>query len=202
MMLFNWFIHWLGKRSTLWLLLIVNFFGTLYGYYWYKNQLFSTEWYLWPFVPDSPTASLFFCFVLVAFILGKRWRYFEAFAAVTLVKYGVWATVMLIWTGLLGGELNWMHYMLIFSHLGMAVQALLFIPYFTFKLKHLLVVAIWTLTNDIMDYSLGIFPALNPILHPYLGVISLFTVTLSLLCLMIFFMTVVRTSTNYKQLQT
>ncbi|GGK24689.1 hypothetical protein GCM10010965_16840 [Caldalkalibacillus thermarum] len=189
---YTWMISWLGRRSTLWTLLVINSLGTLYGYYWYKNQLAVTDWYLLPFVPDSPTASLFFCFVLVAFILGKRWPFVEAFAAVTLVKYGVWATVMIIWTGLLGGELTWEHYMLIFSHIGMAVEALLFIPYFSFRLPHLLLVGIWTLTNDVFDYTLGIFPWLDYRLHPYLSEIYAFTVCLSLISLALFYLLVVR----------
>ncbi|WP_245001207.1 DUF1405 domain-containing protein [Caldalkalibacillus thermarum] len=53
--------------------------------------------------------------IQVGFILGRKWKLLEAFAAVTLFKYGIWATVMIIWTGLLGGEVNWQHYMLIVS---------------------------------------------------------------------------------------
>ncbi|MDQ0337635.1 putative membrane protein YpjA [Caldalkalibacillus uzonensis] len=191
MLWFKWLTKWLGQRSGLWTLLVINTLGTIYGYYWYKNQLAATEWYLLPFVPDSPTASLFFCFVLVAFLMGRQWRFVEAFAAVTLFKYGVWATVMIVWTGLLGGELTWQHYMLIFSHIGMAVQALLYIPYFSFKLHHLLLVATWTLTNDVLDYTLGIFPWLNYRLHPFLPQIYTFTVCLSLVGLLIFYLSVV-----------
>jgi uncharacterized membrane protein YpjA len=182
----------LGQQRILVLLFIVNFFGTIYGYFWYKNQLLSTQWWLWPFVPDSPTASLFFTIALLAFLMRKKWRLLEAFAAVTLFKYGIWATVMILWTSFLGGELSWQHYMLIFSHLGMALQALLYSPYFTFKLKHLLIVATWTMTNDLLDYTLGIYPWLNYRLHPHLFTIYGFTISLSIISLMIFFITVVR----------
>lgn len=60
-------VHWFNKlfknRGIIWLLFIVNFLGTIYGYIWYGNQLEFTaanypHWLL-PFVPDSPTASLF-----------------------------------------------------------------------------------------------------------------------------------------------
>jgi len=188
----SWFIHWLGERSTLKLLFIVNLLGTIYGYYWYKQQLLETPLYWWPFVPDSPTASLFFCFVLLAYLLGRKWPLLEAFAGVTLFKYGIWATVMIIWTGLLGGELYWEHYMLIFSHLGMAVQALLFIPYYTFKAYHLGVVAIWTLSNDVLDYTVGIFPWLHYYLHPFLPTIYVSTVILSIISISIYYFTVIK----------
>jgi uncharacterized membrane protein YpjA len=184
-------MDWLGHKSTIWLLFVINFLGTIYGYIWYKNQLVDTTWWLWPFVPDSPTASLFFTIVLLAFILRKRWPLIEAFAAVTLFKYGIWASVMIIWTGALGGELYWQHYMLLFSHLGMAVQAVLYSPYLSFNIKHLLIVAIWTLTNDLLDYSIAIFPWLDQRLHPYLSTVYVFTLGLSLVSLLIFFYSVV-----------
>lgn len=191
MLYWRWFITWLGQRSTLWLLFFVNFIGTIYGYIWYKNQLISTEWWLWPFVPDSPTASFFFTLVIAAFLLRKRWPIIEAFAAVTLFKYGIWASVMIVWTAMLGGDLNWQHYMLLFSHLGMALQALLFSPYFSFKLKHLMIVAVWVVSNDFLDYSLGIYPWLDTRLHSHLSSVAFFTICLSLISLAIFYLTVV-----------
>jgi uncharacterized membrane protein YpjA len=187
----RWFIDLLGHRSTIWLLFVVNFLGTIYGYIWYKNQLAETVWWLWPFVPDSPTASLFFTIVLFAFILRKHWPLIEAFAAVTLFKYGIWASVMIIWTGALGGELYWQHYMLLFSHLGMALQALLYSPYLSFRFKHLFIVSIWTLTNDVLDYSIAIFPWLDQRLYPYLSTVYVFTLGLSLVSILIFFFSVV-----------
>lgn len=187
----RWFINWLGQKSTLWLLFFVNFIGTIYGYIWYKNQLITTEWWLWPFVPDSPTASLFLTIVIAAFLLRKKWPIIEAFAAVTLFKYGIWASVMIIWTAVLGGDLNWQHYMLLFSHLGMAFQALLYSSYFSFRLKHLSIVGLWIVSNDALDYSLGIFPWLDARLHAHLPSVALFTFSLSFISLTIFYITVV-----------
>lgn len=182
----------LGQKRTLWLLFIINLVGTIYGYIWYTPQLARTEWWLWPFVPDSPTASLFFTVVLLAFLIGKRWRIIEAFAAVTLFKYGIWASVMIISTKFLGGDLHWTSYMLLVSHIGMALQAVLFSRYFTFSLDHLLIVSVWVLTNDFMDYSLGLFPWLSFRLHPYLFYIYGFTVGLSALGFQLFYMLVAR----------
>ena len=168
MLYWKWFMLWLGKPSTLFLLFVVNFFGTVWGYLWYKHQLLETPWYYWPLVADSPTASLFFCLVLFAWLIGKRCAFCEAFAMVTLFKYGLWATIMIIWTGSLGGELLWEHYLLIFSHLGMAIQALLYSKYYSFRWHHLGLVALWTIMNDFLDYWLGIFPRLSRLLHPYI----------------------------------
>lgn len=187
-----WFIDWLGQKRTIWLLFIINLIGTIYGYMWYMPQLVQTDWWLWPFVPDSPTASLFFTITLLSFLVGKRWPLIEAFGAVTLFKYGIWAVVMIVATSFAGGSLHWTSYMLIASHLGMAFQAILFSKYFRFHLKHLLIVAIWTITNDLMDYSLGIFPWLYSGLHPYLSYIFGFTISLSFISIVMVYLLVAR----------
>ena len=59
-------------RSSLIALFIVNVLGTVYRYYWYKYQLIDTPVWLRVVVPDSPTASLFFCFVLLLWIFKKQ----------------------------------------------------------------------------------------------------------------------------------
>lgn len=61
----------LRQRSVLLFLLVVNILGTIYGFIWYGDQLKETAPIFWPFVPDSPMASLFFVFVLIAFLIKK-----------------------------------------------------------------------------------------------------------------------------------
>jgi hypothetical protein len=88
----------LRKRTVLWILFIVNFLGSIYGFYWYKEQLALTEpKVLTLFVPDSPTASAFFTFVLLLYLCSRRSPLLEAFASITLFKYGIWAVVMIFW---------------------------------------------------------------------------------------------------------
>ena len=110
------------------------------------------------FVPDSPTASLFFCFVLVAFLLKKNWPLIEALAIITLVKYGIWAVVMNLLTLFVTGELHWTGYMLMISHLAMAIEGILYAPYYRFKWIHIVIAAIWTLHNDVIDYLFLMYP--------------------------------------------
>ena len=86
--------HLLKHKAVLWPLALINLAGTLYGYYWYEPQLAMSKWYYYPFIPDSPTASLFFTIILFLWIFNRRSRLFEALAFVTLIKYGVWAVVM------------------------------------------------------------------------------------------------------------
>lgn len=175
----KWIYSILGNRSVLYLLLLVNFFGTAYGYYWYKSQLAVTPPKFLAFVPDSPTASLFFLFVLVAFLLGKNWPLFEALAIVTLVKYGIWAVVMNLLVFIVSGEIDGIGLMLMVSHGAMAVQGVLYSPFYRFKLWHLVVTGIWTLHNDVIDYVFFMLPRYH-MLDAYIPQIGYFTFWLSM----------------------
>lgn len=175
----NLFINMLAVRPMLRLLLYINIFGTAYGYYWYKYQLADTPAVFLPFVPDSPTATLFFVFVLIAFLLRKNWGLMEALALMTLVKYGLWAVVMNLLTLITVGSLPWQSYMLIVSHLAMAVQGVLFAPYYRIKAWHIAAAAVWTLHNDIIDYVFGMMPRYSD-LYLYMDEIGYFTFWLSI----------------------
>lgn len=174
----------LGKKSILLMLFFINFFGTVYGYFWYGYQLSETPAHFLIFVPDSPTASLFFVIVLLAFLFRKNFPLIEALAIVTLFKYGIWAVVMNILVLVVNGSLPLASYMLIASHLGMAIQGLLYAPYYRFKVWHLLVAAVWTLHNDVIDYVFEMMPQYN-VLMDYMNPIGYFTFWLSMISLLI-----------------
>lgn len=180
----SWYL--LTHQSFLWLLLLINFLGTIYGYYWYNGQLSQTEAKFYIFVPDSPTASLFFCFVLVAWLMGKNWRLVEALALITLVKYGLWAVVMNLWTNVESGPIGPLGWMLIGSHFAMAVQAVLYIPKYRFNFIHIAIAAIWTLHNDVIDYVFGQMPIYSDLLL-YMDTIGYFTFWLSIGCIILAF---------------
>ncbi|MCP3738746.1 DUF1405 domain-containing protein [Rossellomorea sp. BNER] len=182
----NFIYPFLTNKSFLWLLLLVNLFGTIYGYIWYMPQLEITKIYFLPFVPDSPTASLFFCFVLIAFLLGKNWPIFEVLAIITLFKYGIWAVVMNILTLIVTGYLPWEGYMLIASHLAMAIQGILYAPFYRVKWWHIIIAAIWTLHNDIIDYVFMQYPIYSQ-LSLYISEIGYFTYWLSILSIFLAF---------------
>jgi uncharacterized membrane protein YpjA len=175
----KWMFPLLVHRSILWMLLIVNIAGTIYGYIWYGQQLAETPVKFLPFVPDSPTASLFFVFVLIAFLLKRNWPLFEALAIVTLFKYGIWAVVMNILVWKVTGTLGWAGWMLLFSHGAMAVEGVLYAPFYRMKWSHLAVAAIWTLHNDIIDYVFHMMPRYR-MLEQYMPQIGYFTFWLSI----------------------
>lgn len=161
-------------------LLFVNILGTIYGFIWYRYQLSETPLKFLIFVPDSPTASLFFIFVLSGFLIKKNIPIMEALAGVTLFKYGVWAVGMNIAGGLVSGSLNWDNYLLIVSHGGMAMEGLLFAPFYRIKPWHLIVAAVWTLQNDIIDYVFKMMPQ-YPVLSGHEDLIGYCTFWLGIL---------------------
>ncbi len=191
MNMFQMFLSWRKERWFLWALFIINFLGTIYGFYWYRFQLAATSWKLDVFVPDSPTASLFFTGVLLLFLLKKQNALLEALAAITLFKYGIWAVVMIIWDAALSPvgfipSLTWEHYMLMVSHLGMALQAVLYAPYFIYRYREIVIVSIWTLLNDALDYGLDIHPWLTPEVEVYHHLVGWFTLLLSFISILLF----------------
>ncbi|RKN72450.1 DUF1405 domain-containing protein [Paenibacillus ginsengarvi] len=173
------------NRSFLLLLFVINVLGTVYGYVWYWDQIVDTvskmpAW-LVLFVPDSPTASLWFTVSLGIILFAPKVAgtygvgFIAALGAVSSVKYGVWAVAMNAAVAYQGSTLVWEEWMLIASHLGMAVEALLFIGRFRVRLAHLLFAMALLFLNDWLDYHQLIYPWLRDVLLDDLGVIELFT---------------------------
>ncbi len=149
-------------------LLLINMAGSIYGYYWYAGQLSSTVKKLWLFVPDSPMATTLFAAVLLFSLMGRRNAFLGLIAFTACIKYGLWAVIVIgdFWAG--GGSIRFTESMLWVSHLGMAVQGVIYLKVrppgssLGFSRPALPGVAAWMLLNDFMDYRLGI--------HPYLYV--------------------------------
>ncbi|MFB4169205.1 DUF1405 domain-containing protein [Virgibacillus sp. JSM 102003] len=173
----------LDKRFLLGLF-IVNLLGTIYGYYWYRSQLSITPDIFLVFVPDSPTASLFFTVFLLFFLFNRNTPYIEALAIITLFKYGIWAVAMNLFTLYVDGSLSWQGYMLMASHGGMAIQGLLYAPFYAIKVRHIMFAALWTLHNDVIDYVFDMMPMYSSI-SMYMKEIGYFTFWLSILSILI-----------------
>ncbi|MCM3633043.1 DUF1405 domain-containing protein [Paenibacillus camelliae] len=186
------------NRSFLWLLFIVNFAGTIYGYIWYENQLIWTieqkESWMLPFVPDSPTASLFFS-ISVLFLLfppkgtnvivSSIVRFINALAVVCSFKYGIWATAVIIAGAAQGDPLNWQSYMLMTSHIAMAVEVMLYARFMKLSLASFVAATAWLLLNDTMDYTFGIYPWLPSTLHSHVDTVMILTYLLSICSLIV-----------------
>lgn len=159
------------NRSILIFLLICNAAGTIYGYIWYGGQLSVTPWYFYPFVPDSPTATLFLCILIILILFNKKSGLISALAFTTLIKYGVWAVIMNIWNFIDMGFISPVGLMLIASHTAMAVQAFMFLPHMEIKPWHFYVTALWLVHNDVIDYVFMQYPKYGD-LHQYAPIIG------------------------------
>src|SRR5699024_9035555 len=106
------------------------------------------------------------------------------FAVTSLFKYGGWAVVMNILTLIFDGTLPWQGYMLIASHASMAIQGLLYIPNYQFKLNSLTVAGMFIIHNDIIDYVFGMMIIYGS-LTQYMNEIGYFTCWLAIFTLVL-----------------
>ncbi|KEO84250.1 DUF1405 domain-containing protein [Tumebacillus flagellatus] len=179
----NWSLlkHYLLSRSFLWLLFLFNFLGSIYGFYWYGNQMAHTEWYWNFFVPDSPTSSSLFTIVVLLWLLGKRSKVLEMLSMVTNLKYGIWAVGVIITYWNANGRVDATDLMLMISHGAMAVEVVLYNFNYKFDNRVLWIGACWLLFNDFVDYVYTIHPWLQD--ERFTAYIQFWTPVLSLLVL-------------------
>lgn len=170
-------------------LLAINFFGTLYGFWWYRNHFMASPYYMWPFVPNSPLTVLYFFIVLVLFLQNKRSTFWEGLAYFGLIKHGLW-TVAIITLYHFAGDRSPDNFMLWAGHAGMALQAVLFWVYYGLPLRfsHAVGIAGWYLFNDYLDYVIGIHPYVNTSLID-IGTVRGISLTYSVVLTAIFFYT-------------
>ncbi|HZK24666.1 MAG TPA: DUF1405 domain-containing protein [Oscillospiraceae bacterium] len=143
-------------------LLVINFIGIVWGFWWYQPQFVTTPPYLWPFVPNSPLAVLYFFLVLLRLRRGRRHYFLEGFAYFGLIKHGLW-TVVIITVYQLSGYRHFANILLWSGHLGMALEASLFWFYYRLPLNYAQATAIaaWYFFNDYLDYVVGIYPRVD-----------------------------------------
>ncbi|MFC3610984.1 membrane protein [Staphylococcus piscifermentans] len=186
MTLMNWWRWALYSRPFLLFALICNILGTIYGYIWYGSQLKTAPWYFQIFIPDSPTASLFLCIVLVLFLFGKNSSVIEALAFTTLIKYGVWAVIMNLILFYQYNEVSINGLMLLVSHGIMAMEAIIFYPRFKITLLGGLVAVIWIFHNDLIDYVFMQFP-FYPFIDAHLEIVAYIAFILSSISIILYF---------------
>ncbi|MFZ5753112.1 MAG: DUF1405 domain-containing protein [Bacillota bacterium] len=141
-------------------LIVINLLGSVYGYYWYREQLANTPFIYWIFTPDSPLSTTLLALTLLLFIYGKRVPYLSYLACTTTIKYGLWAVFVNSHYWYISGQWHWEEVMLWASHLGMAIEGFLYLLYLLPGCKVWGVISLWLIFNDYVDYVWK--------LHPYL----------------------------------
>lgn len=156
---------YLWNKSFLKILLIINIIGSLYGYYWYRGQLLSTDVLFLIFVPDSPLSTTLFSLVIYCKIKEKTLKILPLLSSAFLAKYGLWAVLINFHLLFIGESFTWINLMLALSHLGMAVEGVIYYPYRSVTLTETCSVSAVLIFWDFMDYAIGLHPYLFSILQ-------------------------------------
>jgi len=156
----------LGLRLV-WLVVLVNLAGTAFGFWFYGFQFTITDPVMWPFVPDSPMATLFIALSLAVWKLGyaDRVPWLHALAFFGCIKLGAWTPVVLTifpvehpagsLAALGTAGFLWeygLYTFLVTSHLAMVLEAFLVHRYADFSAGAVALAAAWYTLNDVVDY--------------------------------------------------
>lgn len=157
-------------------IMAINLGGIAYGFFYYLPQFLGTghplvqeyfpgvasgsaieaaPWYLWILIPDSPLAVLWAQLALLLYSLGRRNDYVDALAVVANIQVGLWTAYVLTfyWETFGIYKLN-LNFWLLWLHLGMAAQALIFLHDLRGAGRRVVgAILAWVLFNDLMDYA-------------------------------------------------
>lgn len=149
-------------RHPRWLVFLtaVNLGGFLYGVGWYRGQLAALPLWAWPVTADCPVSALLFAGVTACLTLGRRCEPLEGIACVAALKYGLWTVVVLGQSWLAGAAIDVDGFNLMWTHVGMAGEALLFGAVRPPRLPWVWLGAAWVVFNSLLDYGLGLHPTL------------------------------------------
>ncbi|MFB6135491.1 MAG: DUF1405 domain-containing protein [Halobacteriaceae archaeon] len=132
---------------------LVNLAGTAFGFWYYVPQASAEPLLAWPFVPDSPAATLFIGLSLLAFRAGRSNEYLNAFAFFGCVILGLWTPFTLVAFAPGFAETpTWLYVFLLTSHLAMFVEAFLVQRYSDFPVRAVALATLWYGANLVVDY--------------------------------------------------
>lgn len=156
----------LNNPLIFWACMALNVVGVLWGgLVWYGPQLAAAPIWAWPFIPDCPEAALWATIAFLGLYYGRRWGWFNAFAAFACVKYGLWTLAFWLrhWSqaGFVDGY--WpIEAMLFISHIGLTCEGLLLATRIgPLGLPARLAIIAWYVLSIFVDYGLGHHPPLT-----------------------------------------
>jgi uncharacterized membrane protein YpjA len=136
-----------------WVVVAINVVGTAFGFWYYRFQFASEPALLWPFVPDSPVATLFIAASLAAWKLGWNSETLNALAFFGCIKLGAWTPfVLLAFRDGFSYLPVWMYNFLFWSHLAMVVQAFVIHRYSDFRVWAIAIALAWYGIDLVLDY--------------------------------------------------
>lgn len=166
----------LSNRVVMSLVAGINGVSFAVGILWYWRHLAATPPYLWPVVPDCPLAALFVAAALLVRLKGRPSRALDALAWASALKYGIWTVAILSHARTLGAAMDPLSAVLLWSHVGMIIEAVAYGIVYPPGRYALLVPVGWFLLNDFSDYVLGTHPGL-PVASQYPLAVALAVLT-------------------------
>lgn len=148
--------------NLVWLIVVVNLVGTAFGFWYYRFQFAGTPTVMWPFVPDSPLATLFIALALASWKLGYPQEWLVALAFFGNIILGGWT----VWVHLAFWEefgYLWepMRQFLIWSHAAMVLQAFVLHRIADFEAWAVGVATLWYSVDTTVDYFVPILGDLH-----------------------------------------
>ena len=145
-----------GKKFLL-LLTLINLVAGFYSISYYFWQFEKTNPLFWIFIIDCPLYSIIFGINLFLIAKEKTNPLLGFVSIVGSLKYGIWTIFALLLPGLF-----FAFPILVVGHLLLIFEVILLYKMFSFKIKHFIIVLLWFLINDILDYFVGIHPYFEP----------------------------------------
>ena len=153
-----------------WIVVAINLLGTAFGFWYYGFhplplgdplitwQFAAEPVVLWPFVPDSPVATLFIATAFASWKLGRPNEYLAALAFFGCWKLGLWTPYVLTAFADTFLATTWgpLYAFLFVSHLAMVVEAFVLHRLFEFRVRAIAVALAWYGLNDVVDYFVPI----------------------------------------------
>ncbi len=158
------------NKNFLLLLAITNFCAGVFSINYYLTQLTRTDFWFWLFVIDCPLYAILFGLLLLSRIREKNFSLPGFIVIVGSIKYGLWTLFALLVSGNLFNN-----GLIIFSHVLLLLQVIVFYKFFEFKIKHFFIVILWFLLNDFFDYVLLTHPFFDTIFFVEVALFAIIT---------------------------
>lgn len=141
-----------------WVIVAINLAGTAFGFWYYRFQFSGTPVVMWPWVPDSPLATLFIALSLALWKIDRPNELVNTLAFFGNIKLGLWTPFVLVVfnDAFLAGTSVPMYAFLLVSHLGMVTQAFLIHRYSDFSILAIATTLVWYTFDLMVDYFLPI----------------------------------------------
>ena len=140
-----------------WPIVGINLIGTAFGFWYYRFQFSGTPVLMWPWVPDSPLATLFMAVSLGLWKLGRTNELVNVLAFYGNIKLGLWTPFTLVVFRAEFADLHPAMYAFLFgSHLLMVAQAFLIHRYASFPPWAIVGALLWYSIDLVVDYFIPI----------------------------------------------